>query len=336
MPITKYSDAGVSPRTNVYAEREMLKHAGPVMVLDKFGMVRPMPKNKTQTIKFRRPKVFTAATTPLVEGVTPTSTQFSYEDVETTLKQYGQVVEITDVIEDTHEDPVLNDASEQAGENIGRTVEALTYGVLRAGTNVFYANGAARTDVNTPVSLSKIRAVIRGLKGQKAMKHTKILDGSVNYATRPIEASFVAVHHTDLEADIRNLAGFIPVAQYGSRKPISEYEIGSVEDVRFITSPDLEPFANDGGAFGGSGTNMVTTSGTNADVYPILVFGKESYGIVPLRGQGAVSPTILRPGKPDKSDPLGQRGYVGWKTWHTAVILNQVWLARLEVSATDL
>lgn len=336
MTTTRYTDAGVSPRTNVYAERQMLKHAGPVMVLDKFGMVRPMPKNKTQTIKFRRPKVFSAATTPLVEGVTPTATQFSYEDVETTLKQYGQIVEITDVIEDTHEDPVLNDASEQAGENIGRTLEALNYGVLRAGSNVFFANGTQRSDVNTPISLSKIRAVVRGLKAQKAMKITKILDSSVNYATRAIEASFVAVHHTDLEADIRNLAGFIPVAQYGSRKPISEYEIGSVEDVRFICSPDLDPFADAGGAKGGSGTDMVSSAGTSADVYPVLFFGKEAYGIVPLRGQGSVSPTILRPGVRDKSDPLGQRGYVGWKTWHSAVILNQVWMARLEVAATDL
>src|SRR5690606_24812714 len=164
---TRYSDPGVSPRTNVYAERQMLKHAAPVTVLDKFGMLRPMPKNKTQTIKFRRPKVFTAATTPLVEGVTPTATQFSYEDVEATLKQYGQIVEITDVIEDTHEDPVLNDAAEQAGENIGRTTEALTYGVLRAGTNVFYANGTSRAAVNTPVSLKKVRAVVRALKAQK-------------------------------------------------------------------------------------------------------------------------------------------------------------------------
>ncbi|KKL70933.1 hypothetical protein LCGC14_2099990, partial [marine sediment metagenome] len=37
-----------------------------------------------------------------------------------------------------------------------------------------------------------------------------------------------------------------------------------------------------------------------------------------------------------KSDPLGQRGYVGWKTWHAIVILNQVWMARLEVCVTDL
>lgn len=336
MPMTRSTDAGVSQRTNVYAERQMLRHAGPVMVLEKFGLTKPMPKNKGLTIKFRRPKVFTAATTPLVEGVTPSTTQFQYEDVETSLKQYGQLVEVTDVIEDTHEDPVIHDASEQAGENIGRTIEALNYGVLRAGTNVYFANGSARNEVNTPISLNKIRAVTRGLKNQKAMKISKILDSSINYATRAIEASYVAVHHTDLEADIRNLAGFVPVAQYGSRTSIHDYEIGSVEDVRFICSPDLEPFADAGAALGGSGTDMVSTSGTNADVYPILFFGKQAYGIVPLRGQGAVSPTILRPGVKDKSDPLGQRGYIGWKTWHSAVILNQVWMARLEVSASDL
>ena len=336
MTTTRYTDAGVSPRTNVYAERQMLKFALPVRILDKFAMLRPMPKNKTQTIKFRRAKVFTAATTPLVEGVTPSATQFSYEDVEATLKQYGQVVEITDVIEDTAEDPVLNDASEQAGENIGRTLEALDWGVLRAGTNVFYTNGTSRTDVNTPISLDKQRAVIRALKAQKAMKITRILDASVNFGTRAVEAAFVAVHHTDCEQDIRNLAGFVPVSEYGSRTPINEYELGSVEDVRYICSPDLSSFLDGGGTKSGSGTEMVSNLGTSADVYPVLFIGKESYGMVPLRGQGSVSPTILRPGVKSKSDPLGQRGYVGWKTWHTAVILNQVWMARLETAVTAL
>lgn len=336
MTTTKYGDAGVSPRTNVYAERQMLKHQMPVVILDKFGMLRPMPKNKTQTIKFRRPKVFTAATTPLVEGVTPTATQFKYEDVSTTLKQYGMLVEITDVIEDTHEDPVLNDATVQAGENIGRTQEALNWGVLRAGTNVFYANGSARTDVNTPISLNKQRKVMRALKAQKAFKITRILSASVNYGTTAVEASYIAVHHTDVEQDIRNLAGFKPVADYGNRSPISEYELGTVEDTRYICSPDLDPFADAGGAFDGSGENMVTTSGTSADVYPVLYLGKEAYGIVPLRGQGAISPTVLRPGVKTKSDPLGQRGYVGWKMWHTSLILNQLWMARLEVAVSDL
>ena len=332
MTITAYADGGVSPRTNVYAERQMLRYAKPVMVLEKLGLTKPMPKNKTDTIKFRRPRIFTAATTPLTEGVTPTETQFSYEDVSATLRQYGQVVVVTDKIEDLHEDPVLNDASMQAGENIGRTIEALNYGVIRAGTSVYYANGVQRTDVNTPITLSKQRAVLRSLKALKAQKITRSLSPSSDYGTRAVEAAYVAVAHTDVESDLRNMPGFNTVAEYGTRSPISEYEIGSVEDVRYILSPDLNPFLDAGGAKGG----MVSTSGTNADVYPIVYFGQDAWGMVALRGQGAVSPTIIPVGQKTKDDPLGQRGYVGWKTWHAALILNQAWMSRLEVAVTAL
>jgi N4-gp56 family major capsid protein len=330
MTITAYADGGVSPRTNVYAERQMLRYAKPVMVLEKLGLTKPMPKNKTDTIKFRRPKVFSAATTPLVEGVTPTETQFSYEDVSATLRQYGQVVVITDKIEDLHEDPVLNDASMQAGENIGRTIEALNYGIVRAGTSVYYANGVVRTDVNTPITLAKQRAVLRSLKALKAQKITRSLSPSSDYGTRAVEAAYVAVAHTDVESDIRNLPGFKTVAEYGTRNPVSEYEIGSVEDVRYILSPDLNPFLDAGGARG----TMVSTSGTSADVYPIIFFGQDAWGMVALRGQGAVSPTIIPVGQKTKDDPLGQRGYVGWKTWHAALILNQAWMSRLEVAVS--
>lgn len=336
MTTTKYGDSGISPRTNVYAARDMLRHAQPVIVLEKLAKVYQIPKNKTQTIKFRRPNTFTAATTPLTEGITPTATQFSYTDVEATIKQYGQVVEITDHIADTHEDPVLMNATEISGENIGRTKEALDWAVVRAGTNVIYANGTARNQVNTPVSLAKQRKATRFLKDQKATKITKVLDGSINFATRAVEASFVAVAHSDLEADVRALPGFIPEASYGSKKKICEEEIGSVDDVRYVLSSDLDSFADAGGAFAGSGTSMVSTSGTSADIYPIIYMGKDAWGTVALRGKHAISPTIIPVESRSKSDPLGQVGYVGWKTWHVALILNDAWMTRLEVAATEL
>lgn len=323
----------ISQRTTVYAEANMLAHAGPVTVLEKFGKAVRMPKNKGVNIKFRRPKVFTAATTPLTEGVTPATTAFEYEDVSASLAQYGQVVSLTDAIEDTHEDPVLQDATGQAGENIGRTIEALTYAVVRAGTNVFYAGThTARNQVLTALTLQRQRAVVRALKAQKAQKITSILSASPGYKTSPVEAAYIAVAHTDVEADIRGLAGFIPVAQYGSRQVICPEEIGSVEDVRYVLSPDLAPFANAGAATAA----MVSTGGTNADVYPILFFGKDAFGLVAIRDQGSVSPTIIPVGQKDKSDPLGQRGYIGWKTWFVAVRLNELWMARLEVAVTKL
>lgn len=336
MTTTSYNSPGISQRTNVYAEKQMLAWAKPIMVLEKLGVAKQMPKNKSDTIKFRRPRVFAAVDIPLVEGVTPTAVAFSYEDVSVSMKQYGMVIEITDKIEDMHEDPVLNDATVQAGENIGRTIEKLNYAVVRAGTSVFYSNGTQRTDVNRPLSINKLRSAIRYLDAQKAQKITKILSGSSNFATRPVEAAFVAVCHTDVKSDIRGLPGFTPISEYGTRQPISEYEFGSVEEVRFITSADLTPFADAGGAKTGSQGTMMSTSGTSADVYPIIIFGQDAWGHVALRGQGAISPSIIPVGQKDKSDPLGQRGYVGWKTYHAALILNQTWMARIEVGATDL
>ena len=49
-----------------------------------------------------------------------------------------------------------------------------------------------------------------------------------------------------------------------------------------------------------------------------------------------MSPKVINPETIDKSDPLGQRGYVGWKMYFAALILNEAWVQRIEVGVTDL
>lgn len=329
MATTTYGS--ISQRTAAWAAAEMLAHAEPILVLSKFGQSKPMPKNKADTVKFRRPVPFNIPNTPLAEGVTPTAQQMQYEDVEVQLKQWGAWVEITDVVNDLAEDPVLSDASMLCGEQAAETVEVQTWGAIRAGTNVFYANGAARSAVNTKISLAKQRAITRALKAQRAKKVTSMVGSSPNYSTEPVDAAFVAFAHTDLEADIRDMVGFVPTEKYGSMKALP-YEIGKVEDVRYVLSPVLDKFADAGGAAG----SMVSTTGTNADVYPVVYVAKESYGLVPLKGKNAVTPKVLNPDTPRGGDPLGQRGSVGWKTYFVAKVLNEAWLARLEVAASEL
>lgn len=330
---TKYGDIG--QRTAAWAATEMLAHAEPALVLSKMGMTKPMPKNKAETVKFRRPIPFAAVTVPVAEGVTPSPQKMAYEDVTATLKQYGRPIEITDKVVDLNEDPVLQHASMLAGEQAAETIEAVLYGILKAGTNVFYANGASRAAVNTPITVAKQRAVTRALNAQKAKKITRILSAGPAYGTSYVEAAFIGVAHTDLEHDIRGLSGFIPVAKYAQRQTISEYEIGSVDTVRYMLSPDLDPIADAGAAKAGSGTTMVSTSGTLADVYPVLYFGQDAFASIPLKGAEAITPMVVN-AKPTDSDPMAQRNYVSWKTWFTAVILNELWMARLEVSATAL
>lgn len=328
MPRSAYGD--ISQRTAAWAATEMLSHAEPIIVLAKFGQTKPLPKNKAKSVKFRRPVPFTVSTTQIQEGVTPPSHQMTYEDVPAVMGQYGDICEITDQVADMAEDPVLQDASELSGEQAAETIEMITYGVIKAGTNVIYANGSQRTDVNTVITLGKIRLATRYLKAQRGKAVTKMMSGSVNYETRPVEGGFVAFCHTDLESDIRNINGFIPVANYGSRTPLCPEEIGTVEGVRIIQSPLFVAWADGGGAKG----TMYSTTGTNADVYPFIVIAKEAYGLVPLKGKEAIKPMVLNPGTPSKSDPLGQRGYVSWKAYFVAVILNDAWMTRIECAIT--
>lgn len=338
MPATTYGD--INQRTAAWAMTDMLEHARPVCVIAQFGQVKPIPANKSQTVKFRRPVPFAPALTPLTEGVTPATHKVLYQDVSVTLGQYGDIAEITDVVHDVAEDPVLSDATMLSGEQAGATLEQITWGVVRGGTTVFYANGASRSAVNTVISLNRQRKVTRYLKSMKAKKFTKILAPSVNIGTKPIEASYVAVAHTVLEADIRSLPGFKTVAEYGTRSPISEYEIGSVEDCRYVLSPDLGGWPSAGGAPGGT---VESTNGTAADVYPIIYLGEEAFGVTPLKNHMVdaksnmpIKPTVINPNSVDKSDPLGQRGFVGWKAYFAAVRLNETWMARVEVAASSL
>lgn len=338
MAITNYGD--ISPRTAAYAIPQFLANVSPVQVLARFGQLTAIPKNKSTTVKFRRMVPYAAVTSPLQEGVTPSVSGTTVEDVTVTLQQWGDVHGLTDVIEDTHEDPILMKMMEETGKQAGATTEQVIYNVVRGGTSVFFANGSARNQVNTAISLNKMRAVVRTLQRNKAKPITSVLSPSVNIATVPVEAAYVAIGHTDLAPDIRAMNGFVPVARYGSMKPICPEEIGAVENVRFILSPDLAPWADAGGSASGS---VLSTGGSAADVYPVLFFGQEAFGLTPLKNQKtkegnnlAVEPSVINPGTKTKDDPLGQRGFVGWKCWFAAVRLNETWMVRLEVAASAL
>ena len=331
MAISEYGDIGT--RAAAYAEAKMLAHAEPVTVLAKFALNKPHPKNKTDTIKFRRPVPFAAIEVPLAEGVTPSVGSMTYEDVTVQMKQYGALYAITDKVADMSEDPVLSDMAMLCGEQAQKTQERILWNKIKAGTNVAYANGSARTDVNTAVSLADIRKAVRYLQSMKAKKITRILAGSSSFNTTPVEAAYVGFCHTDLQADLRGINGFIPVAEYGSMKPLCSEEFGTIEDVRVITSPELISFPDAGGL---DGNVVLSTTGTNADVYPLVIVGQEAFANVPLKNAGSLKPTVLNPGTPSKSDPLGQRGYVGWSDWWNATILNQTWIYRIECAASEL
>lgn len=342
----------ISPRTAAYVVKQLLERAAPVLLIEKFGQAYPIPQNSTKSAKWRRYFLSGAtgsagsgsgafyvplALTPLVEGVTPSGNRLANVDYSVTLAQYGDYVTITDVVMDTHEDQVLQEAIDILGEQAAYTLETIRYNVLKAGTNVFRLGAAgalvgARNLVNGPITLAVQRSITTALNRQNARRFTKVISSNPNFRTEPVEAAYIGLCHPDLETDIRSLPGYIHTKQYGTVTPW-ESEIGSVEGVRYLSSTIFAPWADVGAATSGA-TTYRSTGGTYWDVYPIIYLARDAFGIVPLKGKDSITPMVVNP-KPAPGDPLGQRGTVGWKAWQAAVILQDAFMLRAEVCATN-
>lgn len=350
MSTITYGD--ISPRTAAFVVRDLLKRGMPWLIFEKFGQAKPLPANSTKTIQFRRYFLDSTFTSTfgidfnpheyfkgdnfnptnkiLTEGVTPDATSLESADYEATLVQYGDRVVISDVIMDTHEDPILREAVDILGEQAAVLIEKTRYNVLKAGTNVFYANGTSRSAVNTKISLLVQRKVTRFMKRQLGKAITSMVKSTPSYGTEAIAPSFIAICHPDVEPDLRAITGFVPVEKYGSMTPW-EGEIGKIEDVRYLATTISEPILG-GGA--GSGTAVLET-GSVADVYQTIFLARDAYGIVAFKGANAMTPMVVNP-KASDSDPLAQRGHVGWKGYSATIILNDFWMARVEHAVGDL
>lgn len=341
-PLTTTGD--ISYRTAGYMARELLERAQPLLLVARLGQSKPLPKNSTRVIKFRGYEHLPNQPKPLTEGITPQANKPTFRDVEAIIEQYGDYIHLTDVLQDTHEDPLISEFSAILGEQAAIMMERVIIGHLMGGTNVHFSGSTggvqatSRAGVNEPLTLQLQRRILRGLKRQLAQPITTLVSPSSNFATYAIPPSYIAVCHTDCEADIREMPGFVPVEKYGQQKALPG-EIGSVEGVRYCATTVLEPFAG-AGAAPNPNTDVMSTDGACADVYPVFYFGKNAFGTIPFarskNGGSPIWPCVLNPNTPRGGDPLGQRGSVGWKAWNAAVILYDFWMARAEVAVTRL
>jgi len=331
---TTYED--ISPRTRGRAVRKLLERGQHMMTTERFGVFDPQPQNATLVRKWRRYHSLPRASAPLAEGIPPTGHKLTHTDVTATLEFYGDVVKITNIIQDTHEDPVLNQAMTICGEQAAETVEEIRINFLKAGSTVFYANGVStRATVNSPPVRGDFRKIYRFFKKYKAREISEIIKASALISTEPVESAYFAMGHTDLDADIRGISGFVPRAQYSDSMRALPGEIGKIEQFRIVLTAMFDPWQTSGA----SGTTYLSggvevSSSAQCDVYPMIFVARDAYAIVPLQGYKSVDIGVVNPGKKTKDDPLGQIGFVSWGTYQTGAILNQQWCARLECSAT--
>lgn len=302
-----------------FYDRLLLERLLPNLLHLRYGLKKNLPKNNGKVIQVRRWERMTAVTSALTEGTVPSESSFSITGITATIAQHGDFVKFTDLVEWTGLDDVLTELAELLGEAAGDSLDQIVRAVVTAGTSVTYANGSARTDVNTAASATLLRKARRELKGNNA---------------KPIMgADYVAVVHPDVAYDLMADSKFEAKGQYVTANNVIETgELGRIYSIRLMESSNARIVTDGGGAKG----SMTSTTGTNADVYLTVVFGKDAYMVVDLEGEGSDAvKTIFKPkGSAGTADPLDQLQTAGWKANFISKIVNDNAMTRLESAAT--
>ena len=325
---------------------QILKHAIHTSTLEISGEVYKQPVKMGDTVTFRQvvpfgataaaPNTFstTAAANLIQEGVTPPAENISILDTSVTVQKYGALYGYTERQDSLGEDDVPSWMEEQLGERMGLVRELVYVGALQGCTNRFYSGGTTRATVASPVTLNLVNRITRNLAGNHAVFMRGVMAASANYGTVSVQKSYLAFGHTNLQQDIEAIPGYKAISDYGSMKPAHEMEIGCVGSVRFILSPDMPYTADAGAAI--AGTTNSSTTGTSADVYQLFVVAKDAWGHTAFRGLDAFKFNNIAPGKVDKSDPTGERGYCSATFYDAAVVTNHGWCAVAEVTISTL
>ena len=300
--------ATLTNENKIFYEKLLLKRLLPNLVFYRYAEKKMIPKNEGTTINFRRFDALEPATTALTEGVTPTGKSVSVSKVEAALNQYGDFITTTDVIDLAAIDPVVTEMTDVLGEQAGATIDKVVSGIVTAGTNVMYANGAATSAVGSGniATSTLIKKCVRTLRANNV---------------KPYEGGYyIGIIHPNVAYDIMNDALWEDVSKYNGGQAIVKGEVGRLAGVKFIEST-YAPVKSGAGA-------------GSADVYCSMIFGKGFYAAPELDGKGKPEMIVKPLGSAGTADPLNQRASVGWKAFLTAVRLNELCGIRLESGAT--
>ena len=298
---------GTTDLFHKYLNKKFLENLEPNLVFWRFGKW-PVSQKWYGAVQWARMSKSTASANASVitEGTTPSFTDLTISTISVSCEQYGQVAQITDILEDTTLLNVVGQAMIELAHNASRIMDEVVQSTLSTNwTNVIYAGSAtsratiAATDTMTTTAINKARAFL-STKGAK-----------------PFAGGYIGIMHPNVSFDMREQVGWnawVEVKKYTDLvKDIVAGEIWTLMGVRIIESSFIQTFSS------------------NVTVYPRYVFGEGAYGTSQLQ---AYETTFISRNNKDSYNPLGLFSIVGWKMAIASIILQQDALVRIESART--
>lgn len=302
--------AVLPPAVRDYYDRLLLMTAYPTLIHTKFAQKRQLPRKMGDTVVFRRYSKLATVPVPLVDGITPPGASLSATDIKARVDFYGNYVMITNQVELTVEDRILNESARLLAQNLGQTMDEVTRDVLASTSSVLLCSNGSNGGSPTEINKLDIDIAVKTLLGNDAEMISQVITGIDAFGTAPIRPAFWGYMDTDLLDDLEQVSNFQPTSSYPSQQTVLEAEWGTTGNVRWLY------------------TSVGSVSSAATPVYNNFIIGKEAYAVVHLGSESG--DFYIEPlGSAGSADPLHQRGTVGWQHPFVARILNDAFMLNL-------
>lgn len=268
-----------------------------------------------------------------------------------TMNKFGFFTEFTQESLDFDSDAELySHISREMVTGATQLSEAVLQKELLAGAGVVVYAGAALADaeitgegaVASVVDYDDLMRLSRILNENRTPKQTKVITGSRMIDTKTINSGRVLYIGSELESVVKGMTdlfgnpAFISVEKYANAGTVLNGEIGTVDQFRIISVPEMLHWAGAGAAVTDNPGYMET--GGNYDIYPMLCVGGESFTTIGFQTGGKAMKfqiTTKMPGKEtaDRNDPYGELGFSSIKWYHGTMILRPERLAVVKTLA---
>lgn len=232
----------MSVEMKTYYEKRLLDNAEPKLVHNQFGDKYPIPKNGGKTIEFRKYDPLPKATTPLIEGVTPDGNNLHPSNILATVDQYGDWIQLSDMIDMTAIDNNVLQATKLLGSQSGRTLDTITRDVLAGGTNVIYAPKLTKNPNGDITAIDPVSSRY-ALDKNCVLTPDLIFQAAALLAAQNadvIDDSFVAIIHPYAKYDLMRNKEWIDVHKYATPDNYYRGEVGKIGNVRFVETSEAK------------------------------------------------------------------------------------------------
>lgn len=292
-----------------FYDRQLLTRTVPKLLHAKFGQKKRIPQHGGRIIEFRKFAGLAVATTPLTEGALFTNLKdLTVTSTTATVAQYGDAVGFSDLVSTTTIDPLLKETTDILAEQAAETIDELVRDTISAGTTVFYAGGRTSRVTLAAGDIITVADVVN-IAMQMELNRARKIDGA-----------WQAITHPRVIFDLQRTQEWRDAQNYHRTGRPFDGSVGELYGVRFWTTDKAKVFADAG-------------VGGTVDVYTMLVFGAEAFGIVDLAGHNLQ--TVFKPlGSAGTADPLNQQSSMGWKVTFGVKRLQEPFMLRYETSTS--